>query len=117
MNTLRQFATGQIAIHVLFILKTAYKEFADRVGETKAPRSVKTDQVQAAIEQFAGEFSVSLNSNCTARASAVTWCAGSCASSGQPARSNARDGGRWRSGRRTGNYPLVRVIERVATRV
>lgn len=45
--------------YVLFILKTAYKEFADRVGETKAPRGVKTDQVLAAIQQFAGEFSVS----------------------------------------------------------
>jgi Fic family protein len=44
--------------YVLFILKTAYKEFAERVGETKAPRGAKTDQVIAAIEQFAGEFSV-----------------------------------------------------------
>jgi hypothetical protein len=44
--------------YVLFILKTAYKEFAERVGETKAPRGAKTDQVNAAIEQFAGEFSV-----------------------------------------------------------
>jgi len=44
--------------YVLFILKTAYKEFVERVGETKAPRGAKTDQVNAAIEQFAGEFSV-----------------------------------------------------------
>ena len=43
---------------MLFILKTAYKEFAERVGETKAPRGAKTDQVISAIEQFAGEFSV-----------------------------------------------------------
>ena len=44
--------------YVLFILKTAYKEFAERVGETKAPRGAKTDQVISAIDQFAGEFSV-----------------------------------------------------------
>ncbi|MBF0108473.1 MAG: Fic family protein [Magnetococcales bacterium] len=44
--------------YVLFILKTAYKEFAERMGETKAPRGAKTDQVHAAIEQFAGEFSI-----------------------------------------------------------
>lgn len=44
--------------YVLFILKTAYKEFAERVGETKAPRGAKTDQVVSAIEQFVGEFSV-----------------------------------------------------------
>lgn len=44
--------------YVLFILKTAYKEFAERVGETKAPRGAKTHQVNSAIEQFAGEFSV-----------------------------------------------------------
>ncbi len=44
--------------YVLFIMKTAYKEFAERVGETKAPRGAKTDQVLAAIEQFVGEFSL-----------------------------------------------------------
>ncbi len=44
--------------YVLFILKTAYKEFAERVGETKAPRGAKTDRVISAIEQFAGAFSV-----------------------------------------------------------
>lgn len=44
--------------YVLFILKTAYKEFAERVGETKAPRGAKTDQVISAIEQVVGEFSV-----------------------------------------------------------
>jgi Fic family protein len=44
--------------YVLFILKTAYKEFAERVGETKAPRGSKTDQVNAAIAHCIGEFSV-----------------------------------------------------------
>ena len=42
----------------MFILKTAYKEFAERVGETKAPRGAKTDQVLAAIQQLPDEFSV-----------------------------------------------------------
>lgn len=44
--------------YVLFILKTAYREFAERVGETRAPRGAKTDQVISAIESFAGEFSI-----------------------------------------------------------
>ena len=44
--------------YVLFIMKTAYREFAERVGETKAPRGAKTDQVLASIQQFPGEFSV-----------------------------------------------------------
>lgn len=45
--------------YVLFIMKTAYREFAERVGETKVPRGVKTDQVQAAIQQFTAEFTLS----------------------------------------------------------
>lgn len=32
--------------------------FAERVGETRAPRGAKTDQVISAIEQFAGECAV-----------------------------------------------------------
>jgi Fic family protein len=44
--------------YVLFILKTAYREFAERMGETKAPRGAKTEQVLAAIGQFASAFSV-----------------------------------------------------------
>jgi len=45
--------------YVLSILKMAYREFAERVGETKAPRGSKTDLVLAAINRFAGEFTVS----------------------------------------------------------
>ena len=45
--------------YVLSILKLAYREFAERVGETKAPRGSKTDLVLAAINRFAGEFTVS----------------------------------------------------------
>lgn len=43
---------------VLFIFKTAFAEFAERVGEIKAPRGAKTDQILAAIEQFPGKFSL-----------------------------------------------------------
>ena len=44
--------------YVLYILKVAYQEFAERVGETKAPRGAKTDQVLAAIQGVPGEYSV-----------------------------------------------------------
>ena len=44
--------------YVLFVFKAAYQEFAERVGEIKAPRGAKTDQVISAIEQLAGEFSI-----------------------------------------------------------
>ena len=56
----------------LFILKSAYQEFAERVGETKAPRGAKTDQVQPVIEQFTGEFSVA-EFNPAGRGSAGIW--------------------------------------------
>ena len=44
--------------YVLSIFKMAYREFAERVGEVKAPRGSKTDLVLAAINRFAGEFTV-----------------------------------------------------------
>ncbi|BAO30829.1 Fic family protein [Sulfuritalea hydrogenivorans] len=42
---------------VLYILKTAYKEFAERVGEVSAPRGSKRELVLAALARLAGEFS------------------------------------------------------------
>ncbi|MBU0751420.1 MAG: Fic family protein [Gammaproteobacteria bacterium] len=48
--------------YVLSILKTAYREFSDRVGEVKAPRGAKRDQVLSGIERVAartGEFTIS----------------------------------------------------------
>lgn len=45
--------------YLLFILKTAYKEFAERVGDIKAPRGAKTEQILAGIGRFVGEFTVS----------------------------------------------------------
>lgn len=38
---------------VLFIMKTAYREFAERVGEVKAPRGAKRDLVLVGIERLA----------------------------------------------------------------
>jgi Fic family protein len=49
--------------YVLSILKTSYREFSDRVGELKAPRGAKRDQVLLGIEQVAantGKFTISL---------------------------------------------------------
>ncbi len=43
----------------LFTLKTAYKEFEDRVGQLKSPKGAKTELVRLAIDSFVGEFSLS----------------------------------------------------------
>lgn len=45
--------------YLLFILKTAYREFEERVGQVKSPRGAKTELVEAAVNAFAGEFTVS----------------------------------------------------------
>jgi len=45
--------------YVLFILKTAYREFVERVGATQAPRGTKTEMVHAAITQLPQEFTLS----------------------------------------------------------
>lgn len=54
--------------YLLSILKTAYREFAERVGETKAPRGAKRNQVLLGIETLVvqpGGFSISaLEQNC-----------------------------------------------------
>ena len=44
--------------YILFILKTSYREFEDRVGQIKSSRGAKTDLVEAAIKGFSGEFSL-----------------------------------------------------------
>ena len=44
--------------YVLSMLKLAYREFAERVGEVKAPRGSKTVLVLAAIKRFTDEFTV-----------------------------------------------------------
>jgi len=44
--------------YVLFIMKAAYREFAERVGETKAPRGSKRELVLEAIERRTGDFTM-----------------------------------------------------------
>ncbi|MBU0992107.1 MAG: Fic family protein [Proteobacteria bacterium] len=43
---------------ILFILKTAYREFADRVGDLQAPRGSKTEMVLNALQRLPKEFTV-----------------------------------------------------------
>lgn len=43
---------------LLFILKTAYQEFADRLGQTDAPKGEKSEVVASAVQRAAGDFSV-----------------------------------------------------------
>jgi len=45
--------------YLLFILKSAYKEFGDRAGQIKSPRGAKTALVESAINTFSGEFTLS----------------------------------------------------------
>ena len=44
--------------YLLFILKTAYREFEDRAGSVKSPRGTKTELVEAAVKAFHGEFTL-----------------------------------------------------------
>jgi len=43
---------------VLFILKTAYLDLVERVGDTQAPRGSKTEMVFNALARFSSEFTV-----------------------------------------------------------
>lgn len=45
--------------YVLFILKTAYREFEERVGQISAPRGAKIDLIFSAIERSRGPFRIS----------------------------------------------------------
>ena len=45
--------------YVLFILKTAYQEFEERLGQVKSPRGAKREQVEATVDSFSKEFTVS----------------------------------------------------------
>ncbi len=44
--------------YVLYILKTAYREFEERVGKMAAPRGAKTEMVVDAVKRFPGEFTL-----------------------------------------------------------
>ncbi|MBI2181531.1 MAG: Fic family protein [Deltaproteobacteria bacterium] len=45
--------------YLLYILKSAYKEFEERVDKTTSPKGAKTELVIAAISRFPGAFRVS----------------------------------------------------------
>jgi Fic family protein len=44
--------------YFLTIVRRAYREFEERVGQVKSPRGAKTALVEAAIEAFPGEFTL-----------------------------------------------------------
>ncbi|HXV65184.1 MAG TPA: Fic family protein [Vicinamibacteria bacterium] len=44
--------------YILFILKEAYRELEERVGQLKSPRGAKTELVLAAVNAFPGEFAL-----------------------------------------------------------
>jgi Fic family protein len=44
--------------YVLFILKSAYRELMERVGDMQAPRGSKTEQVLTAIQRLPREFTL-----------------------------------------------------------
>jgi Fic family protein len=51
--------------YLLFILKSAYKEFEERVGQTASPKGAKTELVTAAIRRATGAFRVAdVHSRC-----------------------------------------------------
>ncbi len=45
--------------YLLFILKTAYREFEQRAGQMKEPRGAKTEMVESAVAEFHSDFTVS----------------------------------------------------------
>lgn len=45
--------------YLLSILKMAYKEFEERLGQIKSPRGAKTDLIEKTIKNFSTEFSLS----------------------------------------------------------
>lgn len=44
--------------YILFILKSAYKEFEQRVGHTAEPKGAKTAFIEETVRRFDGEFSL-----------------------------------------------------------
>jgi Fic family protein len=45
--------------YLLYILKTAYQEFENRVGQIKTPRGAKTEFIESAVSGFEKEFTLS----------------------------------------------------------
>jgi Fic family protein len=44
--------------YLLFVLKTAYREFEERLGRTGSPRGAKTEMIEAAVDAMPGEFTL-----------------------------------------------------------
>jgi len=44
--------------YLLFVLKTGYREFEERLGRVLSPRGAKTEMIEAAINAMQGEFSL-----------------------------------------------------------
>ena len=44
---------------MLFILKSAYHDFEERLGQVKSPRGAKTELITNAIERAGGPFHIS----------------------------------------------------------
>lgn len=44
--------------YILYTLKSAYKEFEERLGQVKSPRGAKTDLVESSIRSSSGDFSL-----------------------------------------------------------
>lgn len=44
--------------YLLFVLKTAYREFEERLGRTQSPRGAKTQMIEAAVDSMPGEFTL-----------------------------------------------------------
>lgn len=42
--------------YLLFVLKTAYREFEERVGRTPSPKGAKADEIARAVQRHPGEF-------------------------------------------------------------
>ncbi len=45
---------------ILFILKTAYREFVERIGDIQAPRGAKTEMVLSILQGLPKEFTLAL---------------------------------------------------------
>ncbi len=45
-------------IYLLFVMKTAYREFEERLGRTRSPRGAKTEMIETAVEAISGEFTL-----------------------------------------------------------
>jgi Fic family protein len=51
--------------YILFVMKTAYREFEERLGRTQSPRGTKTEMIETAVNAMSVEFTLNqLESAC-----------------------------------------------------